>query len=623
MAYAALLTARDNAASLGNSLASADQYLQDDTNSNNQQMEFYKSLLQQRASAGIGDLAPGALILGQSAIGLYNRIGAAKELISKLPEKLGNIVDQTAAKLSARAVEGQDIYNKATDLVSGTADKVTQQYKTLYDESKSIMAGGKLKLGQAANLEGLHSDVMATKADLSGRLQQATDLLDKHTEQYSKLSSELKGQLAETQGKIDGVLKGSSPESLRGFAKQQYDDLSSKLPDLQSKIDNAETFVSKTIEKRGQLVDKTNTALDRVQKNATDQFNTLSSKLSPEELQNTMQKFTGKIATTVPEVSAQIEGSVKNTANKMVSDFTNTATEFKNAAYKGNSSVAESASYLEEPKFVSAFGGFKESTPFADVFSKNPTKEVTSLFENKLPSFTAKTSFEGAASGALGTKVPVMLSEGGSALKGAVSAGFETLGNVGGIAGGVSAIQGLEKGGPLNVGEAANAFFGIQGAKGLAGQVTGALKGGASDITTQASGAAEAAVGGIGKIVNTAGETAKNVVTTLSSTAQEGQSVLSTGFDVAKQTLSEGLAAGKDLIGGALKTAAGAASDVAEGVGLGLAEAIPVVGEVAGIGLAGYQIYEGFKDLFNHPSAPKINAPASVANIAQSYQSGV
>ena len=107
-------------------------------------------------------------------------------------------------------------------------------------------------------------------------------------------------------------------------------------------------------------------------------------------------------------------------------------------------------------------------------------------------------------------------------------------------------------------------------------------------------------------------------------------SVESTASDVAHKVGSvadDAMSAGKSVLSGVgddLSTIAkGAAEEVGERVGLLAAEAIPVVGEVLAAGLGIYQGIQGFKDLFSHPTAPKIQAMPQVANIAQSFQSGI
>ena len=57
---------------------------------------------------------------------------------------------------------------------------------------------------------------------------------------------------------------------------------------------------------------------------------------------------------------------------------------------------------------------------------------------------------------------------------------------------------------------------------------------------------------------------------------------------------------------------------------MGLSDiAIPVLGEAALAGTAVYGLVKGFEDLFSHPKAPTPIAVPQVANIGQSFQSGI
>jgi hypothetical protein len=152
-----------------------------------------------------------------------------------------------------------------------------------------------------------------------------------------------------------------------------------------------------------------------------------------------------------------------------------------------------------------------------------------------------------------------------------------------------------------------------------------------SGLGEQLSGASNAAAG---SVLSAAKEAGGNVVTSLSQAGEEGlsaargalsgvsSSVGDIASDIAGKTLStagELASAGGDIVKGGI-------ADLAEGAGEAALAAVPVVGEVAAIGFAGYQLYEGFKDLFTHPkpmAAPTPIAVPTIANISQSFQSGV
>jgi hypothetical protein len=147
-----------------------------------------------------------------------------------------------------------------------------------------------------------------------------------------------------------------------------------------------------------------------------------------------------------------------------------------------------------------------------------------------------------------------------------------------------------------------------------------------SGLGEQLSGASNAAAG---SVLDAAKQAGTSVITSLSQAGEEGMSaargalssVSDIASDIAGKTLStagELASAGGDIIKGGI-------SDLAEGAGEAALAAVPVVGEVSAIGFAGYQLYEGFKDLFNKPKmvAPTPIAIPSIATISQSFQSGV
>lgn len=117
----------------------------------------------------------------------------------------------------------------------------------------------------------------------------------------------------------------------------------------------------------------------------------------------------------------------------------------------------------------------------------------------------------------------------------------------------------------------------------------------------------------------------QQVATTLASASEQGGALASdlvaTGTQAGAKVASTLQTAGA----GALDLVKGGATDVAETVAEVSSSFLPIVGEVTALGLGGVQIYEGFRDLFDHPSASKpVTVPLpSVANIAQGFQSGV
>jgi hypothetical protein len=196
--------------------------------------------------------------------------------------------------------------------------------------------------------------------------------------------------------------------------------------------------------------------------------------------------------------------------------------------------------------------------------------------------------------------------------------GLGVLGDFAGAAGGVSAIRDAVSG-QFNANDAANSFFGIEAGKSLGESAIGGLKSAATSLGEQLSGGAAAA----GNVLNSVQGAGGKVITSLSQTAEQGVNAARGALTGAQDLVGGAVRTGTETAGAALDLAKGAASDVAEGVTEASTAVIPIVGEVAGIGLAGYQIYEGFKDLFTHPTAPTPIAVPTVANISQGFQSGV
>jgi hypothetical protein len=128
-----------------------------------------------------------------------------------------------------------------------------------------------------------------------------------------------------------------------------------------------------------------------------------------------------------------------------------------------------------------------------------------------------------------------------------------------------------------------------------------------------------------GRIAGAGQEVATTLASTAASTAAKGGAVVSdlasAGTGAATKAASTLQAAG----GAAADIVKGAAGDVAETAIEASSTLLPVVGEVTAVALGAYQLYEGFKDLFSHPSAaaPVTVAMPTVANIGQGFQSGI
>ena len=173
--------------------------------------------------------------------------------------------------------------------------------------------------------------------------------------------------------------------------------------------------------------------------------------------------------------------------------------------------------------------------------------------------------------------------------------------------------------GQFNANDAANTFFGLQAGKSLGESAISGFKSASASLGEQLSGATDAA----GNLLSSVKGTGNRVITSLQQTTDQALTAGKAALTDTQNLVGGAIKTGSETATAALDVAKGAATDVTESLVEASSAVIPVVGEVAGIALAGYQIYEGFKDLFTHPSAPTPVAVPTVANISQSFQSGI
>lgn len=117
----------------------------------------------------------------------------------------------------------------------------------------------------------------------------------------------------------------------------------------------------------------------------------------------------------------------------------------------------------------------------------------------------------------------------------------------------------------------------------------------------------------------------KEVATTLANTATKGGELVNQAVTSGVQTTEKVASTLQEAGGAAANIVKGAATDVAETALEAGSVFLPVLGEVTAVALGAVQVYEGFKDLFSHPSAaaPVTVAMPTVTNIGQTFQSGI
>ena len=127
------------------------------------------------------------------------------------------------------------------------------------------------------------------------------------------------------------------------------------------------------------------------------------------------------------------------------------------------------------------------------------------------------------------------------------------------------------------------------------------------------------------RVGGAAQEVVTNLASTAASTAARGGAVATDLASAGSGAVTKAATTLQEAGGAAADLAKGAVSDVAETALEASSAFLPVIGEVTAVALGGYQLYEGFKDLFSHPSAaaPVTVAMPTVANIGQGFQSGI
>ena len=282
-----LLYSRNNFNSLGSSLAAIQQNAQDDSNNNTQNMDFYNQTLAQiKTETGLEGTQ--ALVFGgveaiRQSTELYQRFQNAVAKLKELPSTLTGIAEKTAGRLTGRAQQAKDLYDTAKSKISGTLEDVQAHATSVANQAKGAFDDATLSLKDSANLDELKTNFNNFKSDLTDRLSKANDILDSNIKQYSDIADQAKSQIGEIQGKMD-ALRSSATGELTGLAKEQFDTLAAKLPDLQGQVDKAGAFISSANETRQTYAKQVADQITQEGEKAKSQFADISSKLTPEQL---------------------------------------------------------------------------------------------------------------------------------------------------------------------------------------------------------------------------------------------------------------------------------------------------------------------------------------------------
>lgn len=143
--------------------------------------------------------------------------------------------------------------------------------------------------------------------------------------------------------------------------------------------------------------------------------------------------------------------------------------------------------------------------------------------------------------------------------------------------------------------------------------------------TSIVSGLQEEASSGVSNILGAGKGAQQAVATTLANTTAKGGALANEAITDVTNIAGKATSTISDVAGGVVDVAKATATGLAETGAEVASTFLPIVGEVTAIGLGAVQLYEGFKDLFDHPSASKpVTVPMpQIANVAQGFQSGI
>lgn len=165
MAYQALMSARDNYTSVGNSVASMQENATDVAGQNEESQTFYMSLTNQLETAGLQEAIPAI----PGVIGAAYALKKAYSSLGTLKDTVLSGVEKGKALLAGKGEEAAALLGKGKDLVTGTLNEV----KTTVTETGQQLASTVAQTAQNVTEEGTRllasgTDALATYGDEAG-----------------------------------------------------------------------------------------------------------------------------------------------------------------------------------------------------------------------------------------------------------------------------------------------------------------------------------------------------------------------------------------------------------------------------------------------------------------------
>lgn len=610
MAYAELMSSRSSFTDFGSLLSSVKQNAQDVLAQDTTEDEQYKAYKAQLEQTGLFEGVPGAVLFGENAYkagkSIYTGINRARDALPKIQE-LGKSIKKTAGDIydiGERGVEnagsvlkgaGGQVEDYANKIVPGIGDMVRSklglptsnstppQTELIGDEGERLPVVSTADAEQAGFLKAPSANVADYRSDLLTRYPKRTDTINSMSDEEI---------IAKYQGKVNKIAKQATQSAVE---QSQQEDASA----IESARANpvAEVAEVKPIQEAGQIAEVPKTNIQRL----TEELRDL--KMSPDDRQELMRQVYNenrggggewRPKPSVTEQPAPLEPITKVSNAKYVEGGAVERPVASSQLGTGGSELAEEGGdvlkvYNEVTKNVNPRGVVSS---FSDRVGNYFNKGVASIGEEvkRIPGFQNLSG---------GTTLPVNPS-----VKAAVKPVAE---------------EGIEMKSFAALNPEAQAE-----ASAVSSQVV-------SQTAERAVSAAPKAVQAVSNVASEVGTKAESAVATVSKAVEGGETVATNAAakatSAATSATEEATTTGKTILsnitGGLSEVAESTAIDVGEKVGLLATEAIPVVGEVVAAGLGIYQGIKGFEDLFSKPKAPTIQAVPQVANIAQSFQSGI
>jgi len=625
MAYQQLMTARSDYSNFGSMLASAQENVADTNAQNTESTQFYDSYKAQLEGTGLMEGLPAiplavenAYAIGKNLYGAYQK---SKDLIPRIKDAANKL--QTIGEEAIATGKGQ--LAKGVDLAKNTADTLNNQ---VLDLGNTVTEGGQNLLSSAqdiaSNVEnvarsGINDVMSSAQNEASNILQTAREtgqnIVNVAQEQGANAISSLSdvGKQA-----IDTAMTTGSNILNTGSQNSTFASIDKIQSDFEKNYDPNVPYKPTPFEKpdflnpgefgtvRERLINLAGTNQNRInlisEAPVGDIFQ--KSKLIQGNIEAGLTPFSGKpIRPAEPAVTTEPSATVTEPAATLSESVAPSEAGISNnirkayTAYSGKAETYQSFSTTKGRGLASSQANAEATSGEFSSEALEPGDLIhsyASLTQNINPRSVGESMFGKIKN--MFSKAPEVKTTGFNAPD--INATVETA--------------------------ARDITSNISGAASqTVNNITEGARQAVSNISENVSGGIKSATEGVGR---TAGEIS-NAVETTKSAVTEGVSNISEQASTLAENVVGKVGGLGETVSGAIGGATSLAAETGEkAVGLLSAAAdvtIPVVGEIGMLGLGIYQGIKGFEDLFKHPSQPTLQATPQVANIAQSFQSGI